>query len=311
MDEFYIPGFIYVLTNEAMPGLVKIGRTNLLPEDRSKKLYSTGVPFPFDVCFRIITSFSVELEHYIHNLLREYRVNSRREFFRISVDDAIYAVRLASLTISGINKWNSDAPRKLTNNDKLVLSMEENQVFILFSYENFLSSHPQIIDIWQSHSNGDQLEIYAVNSATNISSFSNSDPYSTYDPIPFLNRECSAPNGFINGRETLFPGERLLWISAKDSSTPDSYAMFEAQDHVQIISRTWSPRINQDGYSLLLNDFLYDSTWDAARTAINKALSLPFPRTWAPRTNRGAEWEAVGSQPMPPEFWLPQLKLRR
>ncbi|QBM24494.1 GIY-YIG nuclease family protein [Citrobacter arsenatis] len=311
MDEVYIPGFIYVLTNEAMPGLVKIGRTSLLPEDRSKKLYSTGVPFPFDVCFRIITSFSVELESYIHNILREYRVNSRREFFRISVDDAIYAVRLASLTISGMNKWNSDVPRKLTKNDKLILSMEENQIFILFSYENFLSSHPQIIDIWQSHSNGDQLEFYAVNFAKNISSFSNNDPYSNFDPVPFLNRESSAPNGFINGRETLYPGERLLWISSKDSSTPDLFTIFEAQDHVQIISRTWSPRINQDGYSLLLNDFLYDSAWDAARRAINKTLSLPFPRAWAPRTNRGTEWDAVGSQLMPPEFWLPQLKLKR
>ena len=92
----------------------------------------------------------------------------------------------------------------------------------------------------------------------------------------------------------MFPGERLLWISAKDSSTSDSYAIFGAQDLVQITSRAWTPRSNQYGYSLLLNDFLYDSTWDAARTAINKTLSLSFPRTWALRTNRGAEWEALG-----------------
>jgi hypothetical protein len=41
---------VYVLTNEAMPGLVKIGMTDdTNPDTRVSQLYSTGVPLPFEV----------------------------------------------------------------------------------------------------------------------------------------------------------------------------------------------------------------------------------------------------------------------
>jgi len=49
-------GFIYVLSNEAMPGIVKVGITEKLAEDRAKKLHGTGVPLAFDVEFRAATS---------------------------------------------------------------------------------------------------------------------------------------------------------------------------------------------------------------------------------------------------------------
>lgn len=43
-----MPNIIYVLTNEAMPGLVKIGFTESL-EDRIKYLSAhSGVPLPFE-----------------------------------------------------------------------------------------------------------------------------------------------------------------------------------------------------------------------------------------------------------------------
>jgi hypothetical protein len=37
-------GYIYVLENETIPGLVKIGSTERNPEDRAKELMTTGVP---------------------------------------------------------------------------------------------------------------------------------------------------------------------------------------------------------------------------------------------------------------------------
>ena len=41
-------GIVYVLSNEAMPGLVKIGLTQRSElEVRLNELYSTGVPLPF------------------------------------------------------------------------------------------------------------------------------------------------------------------------------------------------------------------------------------------------------------------------
>jgi len=41
-------GIVYVLSNEAMPGLIKIGLTKRDElEARLNELYSTGVPLPF------------------------------------------------------------------------------------------------------------------------------------------------------------------------------------------------------------------------------------------------------------------------
>ena len=41
-------GSVYVLTNPAMPNMVKIGKTTRDVELRLADLYSTGVPLPFD-----------------------------------------------------------------------------------------------------------------------------------------------------------------------------------------------------------------------------------------------------------------------
>jgi len=38
----YTVGFVYVLTNESMPDLVKIGYTSRLTEDRAQELYTTS-----------------------------------------------------------------------------------------------------------------------------------------------------------------------------------------------------------------------------------------------------------------------------
>jgi hypothetical protein len=44
-----MPNIVYVLTNEAMPGLVKIGRTTDGVEARISQLsVATGVPLPFE-----------------------------------------------------------------------------------------------------------------------------------------------------------------------------------------------------------------------------------------------------------------------
>lgn len=77
-------GLIYVLTNECMPNLIKIGQTSRKElKCRMKELYSTGVPAPFDCVY----AYKVELgrldavEKGLHALFDEYRVPSGREFF--------------------------------------------------------------------------------------------------------------------------------------------------------------------------------------------------------------------------------------
>ena len=42
-------GFVYVLSNKAMPGLLKIGHTTRNSGIRKEELYTTGVPIKFEV----------------------------------------------------------------------------------------------------------------------------------------------------------------------------------------------------------------------------------------------------------------------
>jgi hypothetical protein len=83
---------IYVLTNLAMPGLVKIGRTSRADvEGRMRELYSTGVPVPF-ACFyacRVKNASAVEKD--LHIAFGDHRVNPNREFFKID-PDRVYAI---------------------------------------------------------------------------------------------------------------------------------------------------------------------------------------------------------------------------
>ena len=89
---------VYVLSNPAMPGLVKIGRTN--SDDvstRLAQLYTTGVPFPFELIFACKLPDSVksmEVEKALHIAFAPHRVNVKREFFTIEPEQAIAILKL-------------------------------------------------------------------------------------------------------------------------------------------------------------------------------------------------------------------------
>ena len=88
-------GYVYILTNEAMPGLVKIGKTTRSVEQRAAELTHTGIPFPFDVAFQVLSPDCSELEQWVHAQLSDCRVNAQREFFLCDVDKAERVVEQA------------------------------------------------------------------------------------------------------------------------------------------------------------------------------------------------------------------------
>jgi hypothetical protein len=85
-------GFIYVLENESMPGIVKIGMTTRLPEARAAELWTTGVPTPFTIAFSIYCEACSEYESAIHQEFSYCRVNESREFFEIDTKKAIAVI---------------------------------------------------------------------------------------------------------------------------------------------------------------------------------------------------------------------------
>ena len=80
-------GIVYVLSNEAMPGLIKIGLTKRDElEARLNELYSTGVPLPFTCEYACRVKDCKAVENALHTAFTKDRVNPAREFFRTSVE---------------------------------------------------------------------------------------------------------------------------------------------------------------------------------------------------------------------------------
>jgi len=279
-------------------------------------LYTTGVPEAFEVAYRAATSSPQLVERRVHQLLEEYRTTPKREFFRVSVDKAIDAVCLALIETTSLDSWKNLRVHTFSTGDRTVLTLKAGQVFVLINYESFadvMVGNAEIIDFWQAHSDGDILEIYATDSPTHVSGFSDGDFGSTDDPVPYLNREKTVANSSINGRERLMPGERLVWLPAPKDVERELSVVLESQNYCQIVSRTSNPVTGLDGLPLLLNNFSWhDELWyETNRPSVEKALTLPAPRTWSPRHNRDSMCMNIGSEPPDTDYWLPQLKKRK
>lgn len=87
---------IYILINEAMPGYVKIGRTTNL-EQRIRSLDTTSVPLPFECFYACTVKDSQFVERQLHDAFLDHRVRSSREFFMVSPERVLSALKLAEL----------------------------------------------------------------------------------------------------------------------------------------------------------------------------------------------------------------------
>ncbi len=87
---------VYILTNEAMPGIVKIGITESDLKERIAQLSrSTSVPLPFECYYAAEVEDMGHVENCLHQLFADQRVNHRREFFRIDPEKAVLALSIA------------------------------------------------------------------------------------------------------------------------------------------------------------------------------------------------------------------------
>lgn len=92
-----MPNIVYVLTNPAMPGLVKIGMTDRNDvQQRMNGLFGTGVPFPFEcVMAKEVEGMTAgQVESAFHRAFAPNRANPNREFFQIEPEQAAAILRL-------------------------------------------------------------------------------------------------------------------------------------------------------------------------------------------------------------------------
>lgn len=123
-------GFIYCLTNQFMPGICKIGRTDRSPSQRCKELSSsTSAPVEFDIEFYVEVDDSIRLERAIHSGLSAYRVNPGREFFQCLPGLAFHWLQCnADLLTYCINSNIWEQQEELQKAGKLVFSPPSNVI---------------------------------------------------------------------------------------------------------------------------------------------------------------------------------------
>jgi len=82
--------WVYVLSNPSLPKeYLKIGYTKLKPEERATQISSaTGVPTPYKVEWAYKCFNGEMVERMTHEKLKAFRVNNRKEFFHISLEEA-------------------------------------------------------------------------------------------------------------------------------------------------------------------------------------------------------------------------------
>lgn len=80
-------GFIYVLTNDSFPGLVKIGRTTQSDVENRVRQMSTGVPTSFTIAYEARVRNPAEIEKALHRHFSDFRFTKSREWFNVSIDE--------------------------------------------------------------------------------------------------------------------------------------------------------------------------------------------------------------------------------
>ena len=84
-------GYVYVMSNAAMPGLYKVGCTSRHPNERASDLNNTSVPSPFVVEYCMLIDNYTNIERLVHKELSAY--NFGKEFFKHDLDKCILSIK--------------------------------------------------------------------------------------------------------------------------------------------------------------------------------------------------------------------------
>ena len=112
-------GYVYLLINQSMEGIVKIGKTTRDPQNRVNELSNaTGIPTPFTLIYKQFFNNCSDAEKAIHTNLGHYRVANNREFFKIAVYEAIDIIQNTSDRVKKIEEQvyeTKELPSKVSN----------------------------------------------------------------------------------------------------------------------------------------------------------------------------------------------------
>jgi TPR repeat protein len=87
-------GWVYIISNQAMPDLLKVGFSMKDPHLRAREFDGTGVPHSYQVEWDILLDNPRDVEQLAHRHLANFK--EAKEWFRCSVVEAIQAVKRAA-----------------------------------------------------------------------------------------------------------------------------------------------------------------------------------------------------------------------
>jgi hypothetical protein len=98
--EIFMSGIVYVFTNEAMPNLIKIGRTSRseVEQRRAELSRQTGVPAPFIVEYAAEVEDAAKVESTLHAVFSDDRVSPNREFFRTAPHKIVKLLQMVEVS---------------------------------------------------------------------------------------------------------------------------------------------------------------------------------------------------------------------
>lgn len=126
-------GNVYVISNLGSFGedVFKIGMTRRAdPQDRIDELGDASVPFPFDVHSFIFSDDAAALEYKIHTILNNRRVNKvnlRKEFFHISLDELEELVASLAPTAEFRRTMLAEQYRQSLSIDRVVIAQDDSE----------------------------------------------------------------------------------------------------------------------------------------------------------------------------------------
>ena len=96
LDQYLSKGkFVYILVNDAFPGLVKIGKA-VNPQSRIKQINGAGTVSEWKLYWAIPVTDDYRVEYLAHQYFKQYRRDSdqgsSREFFEVDKDEAVEVI---------------------------------------------------------------------------------------------------------------------------------------------------------------------------------------------------------------------------
>lgn len=123
-------GWVYLITNESMPGYVKIGLTRHNDDaTRLRQLDTTAVPMPFECHFAARVPDCAKLESTLHFVFGGQRTRRNREFLKIDPDLAKAIIELVSLESNENPQFSADVDASQKKDVEEARRRRENATF--------------------------------------------------------------------------------------------------------------------------------------------------------------------------------------